>query len=472
MEEPSNQFNVFVAEPVNIEELVFQCWCDGLSVSKTASKRIAVEFCKDISETNCLTDEDELLFSMMKNDTKDGFRSLEAIEQHIRIPTSCPLHLIGIDEHYFGIIVERYYEFNEHFIRSILGNKLTTKFRKDLDDYAKEDMPLRSCQRQFDNLRRIFNTMDDQHFEGPMWNILMNDFLLSKELAERYSKLVFLLYHRFQVQPSRKKTLSLTFDDLEYTAGLMMTHWTELRMSNSISARVGSGDWRMHHKESISSDSSDAEMETMGHLLAPQDSSPALMRQRSAPSAPLPSSRHSQSPVLSTLRTELYPHPAITAAPEKLAKFGNIERHSPVNIVVWLLSSLRRIKGVLFPDKAHAKLWLKVLKEKYNIKISDATFLCVAYGLLRIASGLNQTKEFRDLFEDVIVKVIEPLAQQRVSTEGAMSALEALRHINLSPVLNNITHNHKLQRYSRAWDVFLDVILPMIKRLFPRYCCA
>ena len=56
----------------------------------------------------------------------------------------------------------RYYEFNDSVIRELLGKKLTSKNRKDMDEVAeKTGISLKSCRRQYDNVKRIFKAVED-----------------------------------------------------------------------------------------------------------------------------------------------------------------------------------------------------------------------------------------------------------------------------------------------------------------------
>ena len=53
-------------------------------------------------------------------------------------------------------MVERYHELDGPVLREILGKKITSKTRKDLDDASElTRVPLRSCHRQYDNIRRF-----------------------------------------------------------------------------------------------------------------------------------------------------------------------------------------------------------------------------------------------------------------------------------------------------------------------------
>lgn len=79
-----------------------------------------------------------------------------------------------------------------------------------------------SCIRHFDNLRRIFNSIDDFDFQVSCISAqvgssaltdtkvdtaatLCKQYLLDPSLAWEYSSILFLLKHRCQIQSSKKK---------------------------------------------------------------------------------------------------------------------------------------------------------------------------------------------------------------------------------------------------------------------------
>ena len=57
-------------------------------------------------------------------------------------------------------LIEQYYAFDE-VVREFLGKKLSTRNRKDLDDVSeKTGISLRSCRRQFDNIKQEVGTLN------------------------------------------------------------------------------------------------------------------------------------------------------------------------------------------------------------------------------------------------------------------------------------------------------------------------
>lgn len=52
-------------------------------------------------------------------------------------------------------MVERYHELDDSVLREVFGKKVNSKTRKDLDDVSElTRVPLKSCRRQYDNIRR------------------------------------------------------------------------------------------------------------------------------------------------------------------------------------------------------------------------------------------------------------------------------------------------------------------------------
>jgi hypothetical protein len=79
--------------------------------------------------------------------------------------------------------IPRYYEFDKAVVRELLGKKLTTRLRKDLDDISERlNVPLKSCKRQYDNMKNIFKAVEDS--TGDLVNKIRTEFLLSESLSK------------------------------------------------------------------------------------------------------------------------------------------------------------------------------------------------------------------------------------------------------------------------------------------------
>lgn len=66
--------------------------------------------------------------------------------------------------------------------REILGKKLSSRYRKDLDEVAdRTNVRLRSVRRQFDNVKRIFKCVEEM--PGNVTSNIRTAFMLPEELA-------------------------------------------------------------------------------------------------------------------------------------------------------------------------------------------------------------------------------------------------------------------------------------------------
>ena len=100
---------------------------------------------------------------------------------------------------------------------------MNSKLRKDLDEVSeKTNILVRSCRRQFDNIKKICKAVEDvspRHYIAT----ISRDFGLSKCLAEKYAALVF--GAAFRLELSKKKLSFLTFDQVKSVSLMMVNDW-------------------------------------------------------------------------------------------------------------------------------------------------------------------------------------------------------------------------------------------------------
>ncbi|KAK3093996.1 hypothetical protein FSP39_022688 [Pinctada imbricata] len=116
-----------------------------------------------------------------------------------------------------------YYQLDSVVVRELLGKKLSSRNRKDLDDvHEKTKIPIRSCRRQYDNMRRVFKTVEE--LMGSLVDNIQSHYLLSEDLAKQYAAIVFIANNRFET--GKKKLNHLTFHDFAFCANLMIANWS------------------------------------------------------------------------------------------------------------------------------------------------------------------------------------------------------------------------------------------------------
>ena len=181
--------------------------------------------------------EDANLKSLVELDTEDHFRLFEELRPSLEDPVNVRL-FCEIAPGSRMLLFGKFYSFDEVVVRELVGRKLTSRARKDLDEVSEATGILRpSCARQFDNLRRIFDAGDENGFQvtSPhvsMAALLAAEFNIPTQLATRYSNILWLLYHRFSVHPSKKRTAFLDLQSLEFCAEALRVAWCSPHVPN------------------------------------------------------------------------------------------------------------------------------------------------------------------------------------------------------------------------------------------------
>ncbi|XP_017512373.1 acidic fibroblast growth factor intracellular-binding protein isoform X4 [Manis javanica] len=162
--------------------------------------------------------------AVLQSDTMDHYRTFHMLERLLHAPPKLLHQLIfQIPPSRQALLIERYYAFDEAFVREVLGKKLSKGTKKDLDDIStKTGITLKSCRRQFDNFKRVFKVVEEMR--GSLVDNIQQHFLLSDRLARDYAAIVFFANNRFET--GKKKLQYLSFGDFAFCAELMIQNWT------------------------------------------------------------------------------------------------------------------------------------------------------------------------------------------------------------------------------------------------------
>ncbi|XP_015792765.1 acidic fibroblast growth factor intracellular-binding protein B [Tetranychus urticae] len=208
------EVDVFIGSNTIIDEHIYTCWLDGYTPQETAIL---------VKEKECIVlrgIHDDLIIS----DVLDQYRLFGLIERLLQSPS-----MIGqgwslqINAKTRRLLIEKYYEFDDCVVREILGKKLSSRNRTELKDVSeKTSVGLKSCRRQFDNVKRVYKAVEDMG--GNLIFNIQNNFLLSERLAKRYATVVYIANNRFET--SKRKINYLKFADFYHCAYQMMTNWS------------------------------------------------------------------------------------------------------------------------------------------------------------------------------------------------------------------------------------------------------
>lgn len=210
-----SEVDVFISNYTLVDPEIYQLWVDGHTSSDAVNILNQRGICQ---QTNAPLE-------LVASDVLDHYRTYALLEKLLHTPTKLASEQLAfqIEPQTSQMLIEMYYEFDDVVIRELLGKKITSKSRKDMDEVAeKTGITLKSCRRQYDNVKRVFKTVED--LPGSLATNIKQHFLLSEDLAKRYAAVVFIACLRFEM--NKRKLQFLTFPDLYHCANSMMSSWT------------------------------------------------------------------------------------------------------------------------------------------------------------------------------------------------------------------------------------------------------
>uniref|UniRef100_A0A8C9YVL4 Fibroblast growth factor (acidic) intracellular binding protein a n=1 Tax=Sander lucioperca TaxID=283035 RepID=A0A8C9YVL4_SANLU len=215
------ELDVFVGNTTIMDEEVYQLWLDGYTVNDAVKVRME----------GGVMEECEASADVLLSDTMDQYRTFQMCERLLHSPSKLANQLLfQIPPNRQAMLIERYYAFDDAFVREVLGKKLSKGTKKDLDDIgAKTGVTLKSCRRQFDNFKRVFKVVEE--LKGPLVeNIppIMRLLLISGIMLP----LFFFANHRFET--GKRKLQYLTFQDFAFCAGQLISNWTVGAVDNMV----------------------------------------------------------------------------------------------------------------------------------------------------------------------------------------------------------------------------------------------
>lgn len=211
---------ILVSEPADPDLDVFLLWVNGHGAKEATEMR----------EDNepAITKEFHDYRQLLLSETQEQFRMFELLQPYLQLPqTFMNQHLFQLSHSTKRAMIERYYGLDEHVVREFLGKKLNSKNRKDLDNISeKTGIALKSCRRQFDNIKQVLRVVDVDDLDGSLTLVerIKQKFILPERMAGIYASVVFISAIRFE---TNKKKLSLySFSDFTQCASEMINHWT------------------------------------------------------------------------------------------------------------------------------------------------------------------------------------------------------------------------------------------------------
>ncbi|CAF4956794.1 acidic fibroblast growth factor intracellular-binding protein [Pieris napi] len=208
------EVDVFVSNYTLIDPEIYQLWIEGCSSSEAVSTL----------HQRAVTKQTGATVELIASDVLDHYRTFALLERLLTVPAKLSEQMIfQLDEPTKQMLIEKYYELDDAVIRELVGRKLSSRHRKDLDEVSERSgAPLRCCRRQFDNVRRVFKAVEEM--PGSVVANVRATFLLSERLAAKYGAVVFLACMRFDT--AKRKLQYLSFAELAGCARAVQAGWT------------------------------------------------------------------------------------------------------------------------------------------------------------------------------------------------------------------------------------------------------
>ncbi|KAI9100619.1 acidic fibroblast growth factor binding protein [Phlyctochytrium arcticum] len=203
-------FSVIVGNAFVVDKGIWQLWLTGLSVDQATS--LAQKRNPDVAGSYGL-----------RPYITSQYRNFELLEQYLHRPKTLHSQLLfPLTAATKAYLIEKYYSFDERVVREILGKKLSSRTRKELEVVAERTkVPVAGCKRMFDNLKRVNKTVEDA--DQRIVEDIQREFLLSKDLAKHYAQVIFISNYRLDT--FKRRLAHIRFSDFEYVASVLIQYF-------------------------------------------------------------------------------------------------------------------------------------------------------------------------------------------------------------------------------------------------------
>ncbi|KAJ2892115.1 hypothetical protein IWW38_003341 [Coemansia aciculifera] len=207
-------FTAIVSTPVVVDNMVFSEYISGRPVHEVVARMRSEPDMVDAQE------------SAVAEYVKGQLHLMQYLEYYMCRPRYFleQRHLLPLSDKARMDLIERYYAFDEPVMLELLSRKLNSRTRTCLPEVAaKTGIPVASCKRQFENIKRIAKQSEDE--EGvPLVNEIMDRFALSEPLATHYAHILFLNINR--VDTTKRCLTHFKFSDFDFCASILIQYWT------------------------------------------------------------------------------------------------------------------------------------------------------------------------------------------------------------------------------------------------------
>lgn len=213
-----SEIDVFVGNYTLINWDIYELWIQGLTIPECVTYLREKGF-----------DYPGVTQEHLVSDLKDNYRLFSMLENLLLATGKLSEQMcFQVDNSSKRKWVERYYSLDNVLCRELLGKKLSSRLKKDLDEISdKTGIHLNSCRRQFDNIKRISKSIEE--LPGCFVHNISTQFNLPRSLAEKYATLVFI--NSFRIEVNKRRLNYLNFQDLMTASLILIDKWMDVDSS-------------------------------------------------------------------------------------------------------------------------------------------------------------------------------------------------------------------------------------------------
>lgn len=372
-----------VCSPPDVDIDLFTCWSEGKSAQEAlmtykGGGGINGGFVLEFDHSNGLTSLESS--DMLKFHIADQYRLFDILEHYLRNPILLSDQtLCIIPPSLRTVLIDKYWDLDATLAREILNKKLS-KNRNHLEDASEATgLKLRKVTRQFDNISRIFNVYDEDPEDYNLYSFIRTQYLLGHNQAVQYTNIVFLLYSKFNLTAKRRLQRA-SCDTLSYCVPLILAFLT-------------------------------LDSATFYQLVQNDLAQDALL---------LENDRHCWN-----LVWRLYPM-VQPAEPDKQMLINLRDLRTAMTTEL-LDAGIKAVK-----NKLGAAL-VRRIDSGFSLGGSNSRLRTIIKSLFLLGANLSQSREYRDLFEDILTKLAEPMEEVGLSAPEMGAVLGACSLVVTSP---------------------------------------
>jgi len=205
-------YTVFVTNSFVLDQDIYNCWLYGYSIDYTVKQLQS-------KQNNRST-------KILKSYVADGYRACEILEPFLKHPKCFSGQItFPISQSHKTLLVKKYYSFDKVVMRNLLGKKINSRTRKELDSISeKTQVPIAGCKRMFDNLKRIQKKIEDIENKDFICEI-KKEYHIPTSLAKQYAHIIFT--NLLRLDTSKRKMSLIDYVSFERAAAVFYTYWRE-----------------------------------------------------------------------------------------------------------------------------------------------------------------------------------------------------------------------------------------------------